>query len=320
LYDVIALDRWINDKNHSFCIIDDETKEIVLIAMLHLEKRICNDDEIYRLHSRWGYVIKDGLTHKQEKKVCDKYKEYIDSIYDQYSIQSFNAAMPPLTEKNWPDNLDAINPLMKLGFSPSIRYTWITVIEDEESQLAKCEQTTRQAIRKWKKSEQYEVVEGENCEEHYQIYKSIHEETYTRTGAANAIIYEEYNRNIFFNLLPQRRARIFFLKDKMQERIVAAVVILLYKNTGYYWWGGSIDEREVGINKYLLWEAMITVSKEYKQHPDFQYPIYDSEHFYFEAGGAYTYARSGKTKGLNDFKKCFGCKLHPIYTGMYVRE
>ena len=63
LYDVIELDRWINDKNCSFCIIDENTEEIVLIAMLHLEKRIRDEGECYRLYSRWGYAIKDGLIH-----------------------------------------------------------------------------------------------------------------------------------------------------------------------------------------------------------------------------------------------------------------
>ncbi|MBO6180958.1 hypothetical protein J6O86_04655, partial [bacterium] len=34
----------------------------------------------------------------------------------------------------------------------------------------------------------------------------------------------------------------------------------------------------------------------------------------------YPYLRNGKYKGLNDFKKCFGTFLHPIYTGVYMLE
>lgn len=72
LYDVIALDRWINDKNRSFCIINEENGKIVLIAMLHLEKRVTQNDEFYRLHSRWGTIIDDNLTVKEKKRyvVC----------------------------------------------------------------------------------------------------------------------------------------------------------------------------------------------------------------------------------------------------------
>jgi len=51
-----------------------------------------------------------------------------------------------------------------------------------------------------------------------------------------------------------------------------------------------------------------------------QYPIMNPNEFYFETGGAYTYVRGGKKKGLNDFKKCFGCCLHPIYGGEYVNK
>lgn len=38
---------------------------------------------------------------------------------------------------------------------------------------------------------------------------------------------------------------------------------------------------------------------------------------YFETGGAYPFLRDGKYKGLNDFKKCFGTFIHPIYKGEY---
>lgn len=41
------------------------------------------------------------------------------------------------------------------------------------------------------------------------------------------------------------------------------------------------------------------------------------EYFWFETGGIYLWARNGKTKGLSDFKKCFGVKIHPIWTGTY---
>lgn len=320
LYDVIALDRWINDKNKSFCIVNEENNEIVLIAMLHLEKRITEEEEYYRLHSRWGYVMADNLTLREQRKICDAYKQYIDNWFNEYDIRSFEAAMPPLRENNLPDMIDGINPLMILGFSPRIRYTWIVDISKPEEQLlANCEQTTRQAIRKLKQSGKYVIYEARNLEKDYKIYQYLHEETYTRTGAADCIIYEEYNRNIFFKLIPQKRCRVFFLKDVQTGEVIAANVILLYKNSAYYWWGASVNEKEVGINKFLLWEAMIAVREDYRSHPDMQYPVMFPEKFYFETGGAYPYLRYGKDKGLNDFKKCFGCQLHPIFTGEYVK-
>ena len=210
MYDVIALDRWINDKNISFCIWDDDKNEIVLIAQLHIEKRITENDSFYRLHSRWGYVIKDGLTRKVENKVCEEYRKHIDKYIENYQIRTFESSMPPLTQNNWPGN-PCINPLMKIGFSPSVRYTWIVRLDgDEESLLAKCEQTTRQAIRKYKSQGNYKIVESDGSKEDFLMYKYLHEETYTRTGNENAIIYDEYHQNIFFNLIPKKRCRVFF--------------------------------------------------------------------------------------------------------------
>ena len=41
---------------------------------------------------------------------------------------------------------------------------------------------------------------------------------------------------------------------------------------------------------------------------------------YFETGGTYIYLRNGKSKGLTDYKKCFGTFLHPIYMGSYLNS
>ena len=313
LYDVIALDRWINDKNISFCIFDDYQNEIVLIAQLHIEERITEQESFYRLHSRWGYVIKDGLSKKCERKVCEKYKEYIDHLYKKYEIRTFDSALPPLTEINYPTIVVA-NPLMKLGFAPSVRYTWVVELNDidENILICKCEQTTRQAIRKYKNDRKYIVIESDGSEGDCNIYQNLHEETYIRTNSKESIIYRQYHENIFYNLIPQNICKVFFLKNLETNEYVAATIILRYKNTAYYWWGASEDEREVGINKYLLWESMIRVRDDYLASGDM-----DDNSFVFECGGAYTYKRRGKFKGLNDFKKCFGFKLHPIYTGMY---
>ena len=221
---------------------------------------------------------------------------------------------------NWPGQV-CINPLMKVGFKPSIAYSWIVNLEGEEEELiSKCEQTTRQAIRKFKSSNAYRVVEASGSEKDFLTYKHLHEMTYTRTGIPHEIIYDLYHENIFYNLVPQKRCRVFFLESTSNHDVVAAVIILIYKNTAHYWWGGSVNEKDVGINKYLLWEAMMRVKREYRNHPDIKYPVCNPQMFYFEVGGAAPFLRKGKYKGISDYKKCFGCKLHPIYTGTYVQE
>ena len=177
-----------------------------------------------------------------------------------------------------------------------------------ETMLADCEQTTRQAIRKISNEKRYIVRMADSTREDFDIYVKLHKMTYTRTNCEHAIIRDEYNENIFFNLMPKDLCKVYFLVDEHENKVVAATVILLFKNTAYYWWGASENDKEDGVNKYLLWKVMLEVKKLYSD---------EYEYFWFETGGIYLWARNGKTKGLSDFKKCYGVKIHPIWTGTY---
>ncbi len=314
LYDMICIDRYVEDEDISFAIWDDDKKEIVCICMLHMEEKP-NGETL--LHSRYGNVIKDGLSPKEEKKLCKAYMEYIDQLFVKTNAMKLAAGTPPLAENGYPTANRIVNPLMKYGYGPSAiapQYTWIVNLRDSEEQLiARCEQTTRQAIRKYKKNCDWIVVEATNCDEDLETYIRLHEETYTRTGATKAILDIKYQRNIFESLIPEKKCRVFFLKEIETNKIVASVALLIYKNYGYYWWGASSNEKEVGVNKYLLWESMMIIKQDYyKAHSE-------KDDYWFELGGAYPYLRNGKKKGLNDFKKCFGCTLHPIFRGEYVK-
>ena len=206
------------------------------------------------------------------------------------------------------ENPTPINPLIYFNFAPKVRYSYIVDLSKPDDRiLADCEETTRQAIRKIDAAAQYEIIEAQSNEEDCQTFIKLHKETYTRTFAKSAIIADEYHRNMFFNLLPKGICRIFFLKEKATNEIVATVSILLYKNTAYYWWGDSKNEKEVGINKYLLFKIICIIRESFGKTG------------YFETGGAYVHLRNGKNKGLNDFKKCFGTYLAPIWGGEYAK-
>ena len=255
------------------------------------------------------------MPHKEERKLCNAYKEYIDSLCVKYNVKKLLAGTVPLVEALQPEKKELINPLMKFGYCPAATtptYTWICNLNGAESELVKkCEQTTRQALRKLEAENRYKIIEASNNKSDYEKYVELHIKTYTRTGATKQIIHEEYQKNIFEKLIPQKICRVFFLKDKDKNEIVASVAIIIHKNSAYYWWGASIDEKEVGINKYLLWKSMNIIKDEYYKNGG------DGD-FWFETGGAYIYARNGKQKGLSDFKKSFGCQLHPIYRGEYI--
>ena len=112
---------------------------------------------------------------------------------------------------------------------------------------------------------------------------------------------------MFFNLIPKGICRVFFLKEKESQEIVAQFAILIYHNTAYYWWGGSKNEKENGINRYLMYKVICIIRESFGKTG------------YFETGGAYPFLRNGKYKGLNDFKKCFGTILWPIWAGSYTK-
>lgn len=310
LSSVISIDRFVQFEHISFAIIDSDKDDIYMIVQLHKETLpYITEKEHCNLHSRWGFVLKDNLENYQTKKVRKTFIDYMDRLYDKLDVNTCKFNLPPLSEYMQPGNCPLINPLIHFACSPGIRYTYIVDLSKTKEQLlANCEQTTRQAIRKISK-ENYTVLEAQSTQEDFDCYISLHKETYERTGAANAVIDDSYHRNMFFNLIPQKICRVFFLKDLDSDRVIASVAILLYKNTGYYWWGASRDTKEVGINKYLLFQAMLAIRPKNIEET--------GEKFYFETGAAYPHLRKSKNKGLNDFKKCFGTILYPIYQGTF---
>ena len=310
LYDMIGVDRESTYKNLSFAIVDIENNnEILFIMQLHyFEERPIKKAFLIKekkLSSRWGFVIKDNLPKRQLRLIKECFENHIDSYIQEHHIRSFEINLPPLTDANL-NNIKAINPLIFFNFKPSIRYTYVVDLSKPNDRLlADCEETTRQAIRKLDASNKYIIREAEACEEDCNIFIKLHKETYTRTNAKSDIIEDSYHHHMFFTLIPKKICRVFFLVDKETKNVVASVAILIYKKTAYYWWGDSKNEKEIGVNKYLLFKVIYLIRDSFEKTG------------LFETGGAYPYLRKGKYKGLNDFKKCFGTSLYIIWGGTY---
>lgn len=314
LYEVIAIDRYASYRNLSFAIVDqDNNDDILFIMQLHRTSKYGFLTRMgfpffkEKLKSRWGYVIKDGLVKKHQRLVKECFENYIDNYLADNPIKLFSADLAPVTQDRL-NHRDGINPLVFFDFKPRIRYTWVVDLsKPDDRMLADCEETTRQAVRKLEASGRYEMVEAKSTQEDCRIYIDLHKETYTRTGAAKDIIADDYHHNIFFNLIPKGICRVFFLKENETGQVIATVAVLIYGNTAYYWWGDSRNEKEIGVNKYLLFKVICLIRDSFGKTG------------YFETGGAYPYLRRGKYKGLNDFKKCFGTFLMPIYCGDYQK-
>ena len=54
-----------------------------------------------------------------------------------------------------------------------------------------------------------------------------------------------------------------FLKDNHKNEYIAATIILIYKKSAYYWWGCSKNEKDIGINKYLLFKSICAVRESF---------------------------------------------------------
>lgn len=301
LYDVIKIHRHSSFKNESFAILN-ERNEILFVIQLHLTPK-------QNLISQWGFCIKDNLPHKQLKKLQQFFKEYIDFYISKNKIRNFEICFSPLTEFNSPKFNNLLNPGLFFGFEPGLRYTYIIDLsKSDDRMLADCEETTRQAIRKTEASEKYSIIESFGSDEDYQKYIKLHKETYTRTDAKRIIISNDYHKHIFSKLIPQGLCKVFFLKNKEKNEYIAATIVLLYKNTAYYWWGCSKNDKDIGVNKYLLFKTICNIRELFGKTG------------YFETGDAYPYLRGGKLKGLSDYKKCFGTFIYPIYKGTYFLE
>lgn len=314
LYDVISWD-WDSTVIHkSFAIVDADTDDILFLCQL------CQTNTHPLLHkigvkredliSRWGYVMKDGLTKRPFVKVKSCFEDYIDAYMKINRIKHFYLNFPPLAPAFEPGHCHRINPSIYLNFEPALRYTWmIDLSKDEGRMLADCEETTRQAVRKIEASGKYAVVEAVGTMKELEIYTALYEETHRRTGVAEEkFLSASYQKNIFLNLIPRGLCRVFFLKEVATGEYMASVAVLICKNSANYWWGSSKTDKEVGVNKYLLFKIIMLMREKF------------SLKGFFETGGAYVHYRNGKRKGLSDFKKSFGTFLYPIYGGTYMRK
>ncbi|GHV69801.1 hypothetical protein AGMMS49928_13940 [Spirochaetia bacterium] len=154
------MDLDVTGENISFAIVNES--EIVLLMPLFVNKIKSRlfflALEEYCLRARWGLVLKDNMTKKQIKNISDIFIRHIDCLIAKYYITSdFTTELPPLAELFTPrEGVTQIDPLVYLGFSPKVRYTYVVDLSKSVDEIFKdCEETTRQAIRKLSDDDNY---------------------------------------------------------------------------------------------------------------------------------------------------------------------
>lgn len=307
LYDAIGV-PWREGKNLSFGIRDDDRGAYLLVAQLHILSVEEWGEQFHVLKSRWGFCWADKLGKKDFRGLAEAFKSHIDGLYRRWDIREFSVELPPMAARWAPDRNETVNPLMDFGFAPGIRYTYVVDLEKEDGRvLADCQQTTRNEIHRMEKTGKYHMERAPTGEEGLREWWALHLATFARTGGAP--LSEAYARNVILQLVPQGICDIFDLKDT-KGVVVANVTVMKHGGTAYYLWGNSVDGREPGVNKYLLYLAIMA----FKQETERQ----GLGHRWFETGGAHPYLRDGKDKGISDYKKCFGTRMHVIWRGWYV--
>ena len=81
LYDVVLMDRHANKEDISFCIVDlDNNDEILMLVQLHKVKKyplLSKFNIGNNLESERGYIVKDNLTKEEHKVPEDEILDYI---------------------------------------------------------------------------------------------------------------------------------------------------------------------------------------------------------------------------------------------------
>ena len=293
-----------NFDNISFAIFDNHINEIVLLMPLYKINHIQAEGvSTYKLISRKGVVIKDGLFCKYKQKLSKYFISQMELIMQKYKVSEFYTELPALAKYSLPDDPQIINPLIYFGFTPSIRYAWVVDLQkDEHRILSDCEETTRQSIRKLSSNDEIifletnELTKAKDCLDFIKLSR----ETFKRSlGNFN----EDYCNRIF-SQLPFEMYRMYFIRNKLNNEPIAAAVILIFKNTAKYFLGASVKEKPTGINKFLIYCIMLELKR--------------AGVTYFETGSAYPFLRdTSKKKGISDFKKSFGTLLHIGHTGTF---
>lgn len=309
LYDFIKYDWYNEHKNVSFAICDDNDN-ILMISMLYIRllkqnflKKFFRKKRKAYLFSRWGFVIKDNLTQKQTNTIKKYYMEHIDSFFNQYTVKSYEVALAPFCDMMRPEQCPTINPLILWGFSPKQRYTYIIDLTSGEKNIfAGYESSLRNIINKIEKDNHLIIYESEGSESDFSYLKDIHIECYKQSKGH--LLSVNYLKNIFSFCSQKKFCRLFFIKEN--NIVQAAIILMFFKDSIYYLWGFSRNNAPGYINKYFLHSLIKKYSIE--------------GYHWFEVGGALPWLRSGKYKGLNDYKKSFSRKMHPIFSGLYVSK
>ena len=300
-----AKSEWKNYKNLSFFITDDSNKsKIVAIVPIFYVENIKFFFNYSRLESNGGPIIDQKLSQMKRKKLITTIKTEFNMLLSRYKVNKIElsrSSLPFIDNFKNKTNNTPFALFTDINFNES---TWIIEL---------CSLTIKQIYNNFdpktknviKKSVTESLVAREiktPSQKTINSYYKLHLETYKRNKIEPHK--KEYFSFIINNML-NKSAKIFGVYKETE--LLSMMVFGIYKDSAIYWTNAcSSNGLKYGANYLGIWEV-IKKLKKLKLN-------------YFELGEAFQSSMNEKKKGLNHFKKSFGCIPYPYFKSEIVKN
>jgi hypothetical protein len=291
-----ALATWRGRTDCGFALIDQTRPE--LVEAIVPAQRVRNWLGSVTLESFGGPALRQGGGHRHRARLMEVAREQLAALAAEGGASSVTVALPPLAPALRGERCPRVNPLLDAGFENAVTQTWMVDLDGGPDAIwRRMEGRARTAVRKAEKAGI--SVRVADRPDDVNLYYRLHRETYRRTGAKPHP--RAYFERVWCDFLATGLARIWVAE--MDGQPVAAENFATYKGAAWYWTGAATARGlAVEANSLLQWEAMLWMAAAGMR--------------WYDTGEAFPEARSGKLKGLNDFKRSFGGVLYPVFRGV----
>lgn len=291
-----SIAHWTKCEDISFALIDSESQNqiVALLPLRKINRRFLNLFPVHVFESMGGPAIANQTEGKPKRQIIKVLRNELKRLsYEGLCLESriFTSPMAPAFRG---ERCPCVNPLLDFGFENTLSQTWVVDLRlGDDAVWSRLDGRARTAVRK---AEKAGVIVRMATQDDLDVYYKLHVETYSRSGIKPHPV--AYFQSIWTDFLSQELACVWLAE--FNGEVVAAENFAIFKQAAVYWTGASTRSGlDLGANSLLQWSAI-------------KWMIAQGLTWY-ETGEAFPHALSGKQKGLNDFKKSFGGKLHPFY-------
>ncbi|MEI6701940.1 MAG: hypothetical protein WCL71_00210 [Deltaproteobacteria bacterium] len=248
-----------------------------------------------------GPFLSNNLGRSFQKKVLDFIFDHAREIGRELGCERLEVSICPVTQRSL-GNKHSINPLVFHGFDDTSTHARVLDLYLPEDQLwGGLSPDARQHIKKAKAAGY--TVEKVSWDDHLDSYQTIHECTYSRTGA---IPFKKEFHMAIQKVSRQGGAHLYAGFSPGHEP-VAYNNTAVFGGSSRYWTGCCQSEQlKSGINYLLLWTS-ITSTKQAMGH-------------FYEVGEIFPNERDRKLTGISVFKSKFGGEVRRSFCGKLELE